>query len=220
MTRTRLRNGSFYPCSACVQRFEIVSFGTFTCMLECLIVLFRPYRDGATLTRRLRTQCQAWAALTVLRREFDLDDLVFAIVDGRRPTATHAAFWTGRLFGLPINLKLSRIKSGLLLGLPFVISTRWTNQINFVVLLAPVQQLGIDIASIDNVLIGQKLLLFEAFMDSGCPRVVGDGSRGRFNMRNQVRAVFLTGFGEMNLEAHPTGGALRGSCGRPDRRAN
>ena len=189
-------------------------------MLECLIVLFRPYRDGATLTRRLRTQCKAWTALTVLRREFDLDDRVFAIVNGRRPTATDAAFRAGRLFGLPIDLKLSRVKSGLLLGLPFVISTRWTNQINFVVLLAPVQQLGIDIASIDNVLIGQKLLLFEPFMDSGCPRVVGDGSRGRFNMRNQVRAVFLTGFGEMNLEPHPTGGALRGSCGRPDRRAN
>jgi hypothetical protein len=142
MTRTRFRNGSFYPCSACVQRFEVVSFGTFTCMLECLVVLFRPYRDGATLTRRLRTQCKAWAALTVLRREFDLDDLVFAIVDGRRPTATNAAFWAGRLFGLPIDLKLSRIKSGLLLGLPFVISTRWTNQINFVVLLAPVRACG------------------------------------------------------------------------------
>jgi hypothetical protein len=180
-------------------------------MLECLIVLFRPNGDGATLTRRLRTQCAARAALTVLRREFDLDDLVFAIVDGRRPTATDAAFRSGRLFGLPIDLKLSRVKSGLLLGLPFVISTCGTHQINFVILLAPMQQLGIDIAGIDNVLIGQKLLLFEPFMDSGCPRVVGDGSRSRFHMRNQVRAVFLTGFSEMNLEAHPTGGGLRGT---------
>ncbi len=66
-----LRNGSFYPCSACVQRFEVVRFGTFTCLLECLIVLFRPNGDGATLTRRWRTQCAARAALTVLRREFD-----------------------------------------------------------------------------------------------------------------------------------------------------
>src|SRR5579863_2486812 len=117
-----LRNGAFYPCSACVQRFEVVSLGTFTCMLEGLIVLFRPDRDGATLARRLRTQCQAWAALAVLRREFDLDDLIFALVDGRRPTATDAALRASRLFGLPIDLKMTGVKSSLLLGLPFVIS--------------------------------------------------------------------------------------------------
>ncbi len=139
MTRTRFRNGSFYPGTVCIQHFEVLSFGTFTCTLECLIVLFRPYRDGATLTCRLRASCEARAALTVLRREFDLDDLVFAIVDGGRPTATDAAFWAGRLFGLPIDRKMTRVKSGLLLGLPCVISTRWTNQINPVILLAPVQ---------------------------------------------------------------------------------
>src|SRR5438067_1396843 len=149
-----LRNGSFYPSTVCIQQFEVVSFGTFTCALECLIGLFRPYRDSATLTRRLRTQCAAWTALAVLRREFDLDDLVFAIVDGGRPTTTDAAFWAGRLFGLPIDLKMTRVKSGLLLGLPFVISTCGPNQINPIVLLALVQQLSIDIAGIDTMLLG------------------------------------------------------------------
>src|SRR5437016_924457 len=122
------------------------------------MMLFRPHGDSATLTRRMRTQGATRAALAVLAREFDLDDLVLAIVDGGRPTATGAALRASCLFALPLNLKLTRLKSGLVLSLPFVISTRWPNQITAVMLVAAVQQLGIDIACIDHVLRGQKLL--------------------------------------------------------------
>jgi hypothetical protein len=38
-----------------------------------------------------------------------------------------------------------------------------------------------------------------------------NGAQPVVHMDNQVRAVFLTGFGQMDLEPHPTRGALRGT---------
>ena len=45
-------------------------------------------------------------------------------------------------------------------------------------------------------------------MNAGGSRVVRDGSGSRFDMRNQVRAVFLTGFRQMYLKSDPTGGTV------------
>ena len=45
-------------------------------------------------------------------------------------------------------------------------------------------------------------------MNTGGSCIIGDGSGGRFDMGNQVRAVFLTGFRQMNLESYPAGSAL------------
>ena len=45
-------------------------------------------------------------------------------------------------------------------------------------------------------------------MDAGSSRIVGDRSRGRFDMGDQVGTVFLTGFRQMNLKSHPADGVL------------
>ena len=45
-------------------------------------------------------------------------------------------------------------------------------------------------------------------MDGGRSRIVGDWSRGCFDMGNQVWTVVLTGFRQMHLKTHPTGRAL------------
>ena len=65
--------------------------------------------------------------------------LILAVVDGGRPADTSVAFRTGRLLGLPVDGKMPRVKAGLLLGLPFDIGARQTNQVNAIVLLAAVQ---------------------------------------------------------------------------------
>ena len=118
------------------------------------------------------------------------------------------AFGAGGLLGLPIDVKLARREALFLLSLPFDIGTGGANQIDAIILLTAVQQLGIDIARIDDMLLGQQFLLLEPFMNAGRSRIVGDRSGGRFDMGDQVRAVFLTGFRQMNLKSHPTGGAL------------
>ena len=69
-------------------------------------------------------------------REFDLDDLVLAMVDCRRPADTCMPLRTGRLLLVPINAKLTDIDAVLAVGLPFHIRTRGSNHFNAVVLLA------------------------------------------------------------------------------------
>ena len=158
--------------------------------------------------------------MTVLDGEFDLDDLILAVVNGRSPADTGVALRAGGLLGLPIDVKLARRETHLLLSLPFDIRARGANQIDTIVLLTAVQQLGIDIACIDQMLVGQQFLLLESFMDAGGSCIVGDKGRGRFDMGDQMRAVLLSGFRQMHLKPHPTGGALRGTSAHPDRRAS
>ncbi len=74
------------------------------------------------------------ASLTVFHREFDLDDLVLALVNGRGPADTGVPLGTDGLLGLPVDGKLTGSEAGLLLGLPFVITTRGTNEIDAIVL--------------------------------------------------------------------------------------
>ena len=45
-------------------------------------------------------------------------------------------------------------------------------------------------------------------MDDGGSRIIGNRSGGRFNMGNEVRTAFFTGFGQMDLISHPGGAAL------------
>jgi hypothetical protein len=112
------------------------------------------------------------------------------------------------LLSLPIDGKLTRREACLLLGLPFDIGMGGADEINAKVLLTAVQQLRIDIAGIDDMLLGQQVFLLEPFMNGRGSCIIGDGCGRRFNMGDQMRAVLLTRFGEMDLEAYPTGRAF------------
>jgi hypothetical protein len=50
--------------------------------------------------------------------------------------------------------------------------------------------------------------------------VIGEGSGSRFNMGDQVRAIFFTRFGKMDLEPYPAGRALFTGMGIKTRRAS
>ncbi|SRR6266566_1159549 len=69
--------------------------------------------------------------------------------------------------------------------------------------LSAVPQLSIDIAAIDDMLFGQQVFLFEPFMNARGSCIIGDGSGRRFDMGDQMRAVLLTRFGEMNASILP-----------------
>src|SRR2546423_10304823 len=100
----------------------------------------RAHRDGTTRgPSRVRTQGTTWAVLTVCGRELDLDDLILAVVDGGCPTNAGGPFRAGRLLALPVDLKTTFVKAGLLLGLPFHIGARGTNQIDAIIFLAALQ---------------------------------------------------------------------------------
>src|SRR5579859_1185551 len=119
------------------------------------MLLLTSHSDSTTwITSGVRTRGTAGTALAVLDGEFNLDHLSLAVVDGRSPADTAMTFGTGRLLSLPIDVKLTRLEALLLLGLPFDIGARGTDQINAVILLTAVQQLGIDIAGIDDMLLG------------------------------------------------------------------
>jgi hypothetical protein len=72
-------------------------------------------------------------------REFNLDDLVLAVVNGGRPTDTRMSLWAGGLLSLPVDIKMTRVVAHLLLSLPFDIGTCRTNQIDAIVLLTAMQ---------------------------------------------------------------------------------
>ena len=177
--------------------------------LQRLILLLRSDRDRAAhMATRLRAEPQTGTGLTVFGGEFDFNDLVDSVVDGRRPATADVSLWAGGLLVFPIDEKMIGIEASLLAGLPLMVSTGRTHQIDLVVLLALEQQFGIHIARIDTMLIWQEVFVLEAFMNDGGSGIIGNRSGGRFDMGDQMRTAFFTGFGQMDLLAHPGGTAL------------
>ncbi len=59
------------------------------------------------------------------------------------------------------------------------------------------------VALIDQMLPRRDFLVHQIFLDDRESVIVGLGGRGRFCLDNEVRCIFLTGFGEMRFVAHP-----------------
>jgi hypothetical protein len=98
------------------------------------MLLLTTHGDGATwVASGVRTQGTTGTALTVRAGEFDLDDLILAVVNGRSPADTGVALGAGGLLGLPIEVKLARREAHLRLRLPFDIRARGANQIDTIV---------------------------------------------------------------------------------------
>lgn len=105
------------------------------------------------------TQATTWTISAIFDRELDLDHLILVPVESRRPANAGLTFWTGGALSLPIHLKVGCIKARLLLGLPFVIGSGRTKQIDPIGVLATVEQLCINLARIHNVLLRQQVLV-------------------------------------------------------------
>src|SRR5713101_8006865 len=100
------------------------------------------------MAHRLCAEPQSWAGLTDFGGEFELDDLIGAVIDRLGPATTDVSLWTDGLLSLPVDEEVARIKTLLLTGLPAVIGACGTNEIELVVLLALHEQFGIRVACI------------------------------------------------------------------------
>jgi len=78
------------------------------------------------------TQGTTGAISTILDGELDLDDLILIPVQSWCPTDAGMTLWAGGALSLPIDLKLSSIEARLKLGLPFIVGSGRTKQINTV----------------------------------------------------------------------------------------
>jgi hypothetical protein len=141
-------------------------------------------------------------------RAFNLDDLVGSVVDRRGPAEAFVSLWACGLLVFPVDAKMISIEALLLIGLPLMIAAGRTDQIDLVVLLTLEQQFSIHVACIHHMLLREQIFALETFVNECCSRIEGNRSGGRFDMGDQVRTVFFTAFGQMDLLSHPGGRAL------------
>src|SRR4051794_31856039 len=105
------------------------------------------------------------------------------------------SFWAGGLLRFPVDRKVTAIKALRNAGLPPVIGARRSDHKSPIVVLTRRQGLGSDRAGVEQMLTGQEMLLLQIRMDWLYHRFVGWRSGRRCDMRDQMRAVLLAGFG-------------------------
>src|SRR5258708_23850846 len=79
------------------------------------------------------------------------------------PSGTGLPLGTGRFLGLPIELEMRHIKALACFGLPTIVREDRIDQCDAIALLAPHQQLSINVASIHDLFLRQELMLGEGF---------------------------------------------------------
>ncbi|GHO77263.1 hypothetical protein KSD_50340 [Ktedonobacter sp. SOSP1-85] len=77
-------------------------------------------------------------------------------------------------------------------------------QIDLIVTLAFNEELGVDIACINDVFSWEKVLAIKLGMNGCRHSVIGDGSRGGFHMGDEQREMRFTTFSEMHACLLPT----------------
>src|SRR5438270_10264684 len=146
---------------------------------------------------------RARTATTIGGGELDLDHLIGSIVDGRSPTDAAMSFRANCLLAFPIDDELAGINALLRVGLPLHIATGRTNHFDPILRL-PADQNGCrDIACIEQMLAGGEVRLLKIGMDRFGHGLIGGGCSGCSHMRDEMRGILLTGFGEMHFIARP-----------------
>ena len=102
---------------------------------------------------------------------------------------------------MPIDAEVREVVAGLRL-IPVRLEGR-ANQVH------PIARLRLDeigrrdISRIDQMLIGEEVLLSQAAMDRAEAALIAQGSRSGLDVGNQLWGVFIAGLGEMHLIPHP-----------------
>src|SRR6266568_7093147 len=136
--RTRFRNRRFDALSQRILFGKCWRLRPPTGGLKRFMLGLWSHRDGSPLVLLFRagTAGQQRTAAAISGRELDLDDLVLAMVESRRPAHTRMPLGTSRRLLVPIKAKLTDIDAVIGVGLPFHIRTPGSNDFNAVVLLA------------------------------------------------------------------------------------
>src|SRR3712207_3359191 len=165
------------------------------------------------LRLRLCTLSTTGAGAAVLGREPDIDTLIPALVQPLNPFDAGMALRADRPVLLPLHPK--GLQPEALSGpcLPAHVGPGRPEQLHAIVLLTRYQQLGVHVATIDDMRRRQPLLVFELRMDRAGDSAVGDWGSGGCDMRNQRRGVLLAGLREVRFVPDPAGAAFLGQVG-------
>src|SRR5260370_29101309 len=203
--RRRLRSRRFGPVSQSILAGKCWRLLPTTGGLERFMLGLGSDRDGPPLVLfcRADTVDLARTATAIFCGELDLDHLIGSVVDGRSPTDTPVSFGADRLLAFPIDEELAGIDALVGVGLPLHIATSRTDHFNPVLLPTADQNGGSNIACIKQVLTRGEGSPLQIGMERLCHRLISRRSSGRGHMGDQVRAIFLTGFGYMHFVARP-----------------
>jgi hypothetical protein len=183
--------------------------------LERLILWLGPDGERPPGVALLRAYALGYVgtASAIFARELHLDDRIPAIIHGRRPADTRLARRTGRVLLVPIDLEMLDVKAGARASLPVIVSACGPQQIHPIVVPTLNEEVGVQEAGIHDMRARQQAPLLQRGMDLGGCRAVGCWAGGGFDVRDQVRQIILTGFGNMDFVADPLRGVLTGIVG-------
>src|SRR5215207_8555717 len=159
----RSRDGALYPGASGVLGLELGRSLAFTSPLQSLVVLpGPPDANGPPLVvlDRADAQIPARAGHAVLARELYLHHLGVLPVYGRRPAYALLVLRAGRHLIVPVDGERRSLKAGLFAGLPLVVRACWSVEIDSVVLLALRQKLGIQVAGVYELSLGEQISPF------------------------------------------------------------
>src|SRR5258708_199158 len=161
--------------------------------------------QGQRAPSRSCTRRPLGANLTIALGKFHLDERFACILDGS-PARTDPALGTGDRLGFPIDGEVCKVVASLRL-IPVRLEGR-ANQVNAIARLR-LDEIGTrDIARIDEMVIGEEVLLSQIGMNRGEHSLITEGSRSRLDMRDQLWSVFIAGLGEMHLISDPERGSF------------
>jgi hypothetical protein len=131
----------------------------------------------------------------------------------RPPIDAGMALGTVRLLGVPIDDQGLQVRALARPSLPAVGPKGRPDDIDLMLGLGGDQEVGIDIAAVEEVRARQQITLGQFVVDGGPHDTIrGDGGRGN-HLSHQIRRAWITGLGEVQLVAHPMGIAFIAGAG-------
>ena len=130
--------------------------------------------QGQRAPSRSCTRRSIGANLPIALGKLHLHQRLTCILDGS-PARTAPALWTGHGLGFPIDIEVREVVAGLSL-IPVGLE-RGTNQVHFIAGLALDEMSDRDIACIDEMLLGEQLLLSQVGMDRGEDSLIAEAEQ-------------------------------------------
>jgi hypothetical protein len=123
------------------------------------------------------------------------------------------ALGTVRLPRVPIDDKGLQVIALARPSLPAIGPKGWPDDIDLVQSLGGDEEVGIDIAAVEEVRARQQITLGKVVVDGRTHHTIRRGGGRGDHLGNQIRLAWITGLGEVELVAHPMGVAFTAVAG-------
>jgi hypothetical protein len=192
---------------------ELGSLLPLPCSLDRLVIGLRPDGELARCIFGLGARLADRTRPTGCRMKTDAHHGIARDIPAWRPSNTGLPLGTVGLLRLPVDDKGTQI---IALVCPPLVAIRpegWAHDINLVDGLSSDEQLGIDIATIEQVYTGEEMARGQVILNERAHDTIRGGRWRGHDTSEQVRLIILTGFGQVHLVADPgdtTLGAISG----------